>query len=1142
MPDIVRSPLAWWRVSLRRTRADWPIVAAAALITLLAVTLVAAGQIYPAAAAQAGLRQALADAPTADTTIEVSLYGPTTGAVPADAQVQAELQRLLASSGGTIVRDWQSTETLALPALPGAKAGDQAVVGFLDGLADHARLVAGAWPGSTAAVPGDALEFALQAGAAATLGLAIGDELDLVAHPSSRPEVVKARLVGTFEATSADDPYWNADALLLTGIHDNGSYQTFGPLIATQDDLLLHAAATAVHQEWRTIPDFDRFAVDDAPRFRQGVADLAGRLQAGRVDAHGPDFTVISGLAPILADAERSLLVSRAGVLLLTAQLAILAAYALVLTASLLVDHRRIDTALLRSRGAGVAQVAAAAAAEGLLFTVPAALVAPWLASAGLDLLNRAGPLADVGLRIVPVVAADSYLAAALAGIACVALLVLPAALAARGFAAEQGSLSRQETRTFGQRLGLDVALLAVTGIALWQLRLYGAPLTRTVQGSLGLDPLLVAAPGIGIVAGGILALRILPLLAVGVESVASRMRSLTVSLSTRQLARRPLRYTRSALLLMLAVSMGVFGLSYAATWSASQRDQAAYQTGADVRVTTGVPVTGLPAWALPSAYAGLPGVVGTMPVERRSGGVSFAASGSADLLAIDAAAAASIVLVRPDEASASLESLLAPLRDGRPAPKLFALPDGTSALRIAPRFTLGAIDLVHFNPLTGDSTTEPLDPATVGGLRVNVNATIRDARGQLYRVESGVVPYTGPETAIVLSLQPTTRRNAAAVAAAGARLEGPIELAALGIDVWLPDNTLTSDAVFGIATVAATADPAGPWADIALATAGPWAAKMSRGRDSLQVVPGGQARDTEVQLRGEGELGVVFGNGAAGASAVLTFVPRAAEPPPAAVAVIANRAFVASIGAVIGDTIDASIDGRPRQLAIRGVVDSFPTTDPEQPLLILDSTTLGLLRLIDTGTVRNPDEWWLATDAGAGPGVADALRQAPFDSAGVATAADAARRLGTDPLALGIIGALALGFVATGLFAMVGLTVSAAVSARQRRTEFALLRALGLSGRQLAGSLWLENGSVVIASLLAGTGLGLLIGWIVLPFVTVTQRAAAPVPPVLVEVPWDRIVLLDVASALALGVAVVVIGSVLRRLGVGSILRMGED
>ena len=70
------------------------------------------------------------------------------------------------------------------------------------------------------------------------------------------------------------------------------------------------------------------------------------------------------------------------------------------------------------------------------------------------------------------------------------------------------------------------------------------------------------------------------------------------------------------------------------------------------------------------------------------------------------------------------------------------------------------------------------------------------------------------------------------------------------------------------------------------------------------------------------------------------------------------------------------------------------------------------------------------------------------------------------------MIGALSLGFVVALVFAVIGLAVSAAVSARQRRTEFALLRALGLSSDQLSRWLWLENGSVVAISLLFGTRL----------------------------------------------------------------------
>ena len=143
---------------------------------------------------------------------------------------------------------------------------------------------------------------------------------------------------------------------------------------------------------------------------------------------------------------------------------------------------------------------------------------------------------------------------------------------------------------------------------------------------------------------------------------------------------------------------------------------------------------------------------------------------------------------------------------------------------------------------------------------------------------------------------------------------------------------------------------------------------------------------------------------------------------------------------------------------------------------------------------------------------------------------------------AAAIIGALLLGFVATGIFALVALVVGAAVSARQRRTEFALLRALGLTGRQLSGWLWLENASLVLVSLLAGTVIGVAISWIALPFITVTQQATTPVPGVVVLLPWDRIVVLDLVMLFALGIAVAILGAVLRRIGVGTILRLGED
>ena len=1132
---MLGSLLAGWRVSLHRSRADWPIVAAAWLITLLAAVLFSAGLIYPSAAAEAGLRRALADAPVEDAQIVVSLYGDAEDAGGLDAVVTPELTSATAALSGTIVRDWQGSQTLALPALPASDPDDQAIVGSMDGLADHATLVAGAWPVDVDD-PTAPIEVVVAGAVAQELGLEVGQEIALVGRRANEPIAVPTRVVGVFSIDSVDDPYWNGDEQLLAGIRDNSQYRTFGPFLTTRSDLLTLPGVPSLRLQWRIMPGFERLNVDDAGPLRTHVDAMAGLLQT----ASGEDFRVVSGLPQILADAERSLLVSRTGVLLLVAQLSILAAYAIILTASLLVDHRRLDTAMLRSRGAGTAQIAALGLAEGLLLAIPAVLVAPWLAVAALEVLNVAGPLAEVGLRISPRVTLEGYLAGGAAGMVSAVLLALPAVLSRRGFAAEQGGLSRQETRTFGQRMGIDIALLAVTGVALWQLRFYGAPLTQTIQGGLGLDPLLVAAPAIGLLAGGVVALRTLPLVAEAVEAAVSRGRGLVGTLSSRQLARRPLRYTRAALLLMLAMSMGVFSLSYAATWSGSQLDQAAYQAGADVRVSPSISSSGVPSWAIPATYAALPGAGEVSPVQRISDGVTFAAAGSADLLALDAGTAAGIVLVREDASGRPLGEMLPALRDGRPEPSLPALPEGAAWLRIVPRVDLGWLGEIVYDDETGEIEFRPVDPATVTGIRVSANAIVRDGRGLLHRVASAFVPLDA-QLSFDLPLQPTTEANAGAVRELGAGLVGPVALAGLGVDVSLPGELSSNDATIGVAEVSAATDPGGAWTPVPLA-AGTWDSKVAQGTGVFVDVPTTQVGGIAVEIGELSPITDIFGN-AGGPAARVIFAPAAVAAAIDVVPVIVNQAFLEGTATAPGDVVPATLDREVRQLRISGVIDTFPTTDPTRPLVIVDQATLGLLRLAATSDTRNPSEWWISTatddDAEALAGV---LRSAPFLSAEVVTAVGRARSLSTDPVALAIIGALALGFVTTGLFAVVGLTASAAVSARQRRTEFALLRALGLSGRQLSGSLWLENGSLVFVSLLAGTALGLLIGWLALPFVTVTQQAGAPIPSVLVHVPWDRIVLLDVVSALALGAAVLVLGGVLRRLGVGSVLRMGED
>ncbi len=127
-------------------------------------------------------------------------------------------------------------------------------------------------------------------------------------------------------------------------------------------------------------------------------------------------------------------------------------------------------------------------------------------------------------------------------------------------------------------------------------------------------------------------------------------------------------------------------------------------------------------------------------------------------------------------------------------------------------------------------------------------------------------------------------------------------------------------------------------------------------------------------------------------------------------------------------------------------------------------------------------------------------------------------------------------------MFSIVGFAVTATVSARERLVEFALIRALGMSRRQLGGWLGLEQGVLVLVSLALGTLVGVILTAVLLPLVILTQVGAMPVPATIVIYPWSTVLALELAVVSALAIVVIVMTLLLRRIGLGALLRLGED
>jgi len=398
---------AMLRVSLRRSLADWPIVLAAGLIVTISATLLAAGTMYTSAVSVASLHRVLADAPVTEANIQVSVRLPPDRIDPTDATVTAELRSGLGEIGGTVVRTGRS-DSFALPRPEQGGRTALAAVGFLEDLERQATLLVGAWPTDVEA-GANIVPVAVSETVAASLGLEVGQVIELHGRADAT-FVVRVRVDAIFTIDDRTAASWWEDEQVLEGVLTSERFVTYGPLFTTRVNLLGRATAGQLSFAWRALPAFDGLDPDEIDRVRARVEQLRTGMSAALESDAGT--AVATGLPELLTRTQRSLLVSRTGVLVLVIQLTALAAYAVLLSAGLLVEHRRAGTALLRSRGAGRNRLTQMALIEGIVLAGLAALVAPWLAAGVLRAFDSAGPLADIGLRIEAAVDPGAYVAA----------------------------------------------------------------------------------------------------------------------------------------------------------------------------------------------------------------------------------------------------------------------------------------------------------------------------------------------------------------------------------------------------------------------------------------------------------------------------------------------------------------------------------------------------------------------------------------------------------------------------------------------------------------------------------------------------------------------------------------------------------
>ncbi len=1093
---------------VRRARSSWLLLACVAVTVLLATGLAAVLWTFAGAVIPLGAQGILA-APQGRV---IGLSGEVdAGEAAADSQLIRATLRKAWPGVGFQMESALWADPLQLSSSAKNTAVRQIQPASAEGISAQATLTAGTWPGPPH--HGGPVPVALPAAAASQLHLTVGSVL--TGTPQSGGAPTSLQVTGLFRLRNPASPYWALDLLPLSGfsvqgfansyagLSAQGSSVTYGPAVV--NPAAFDGALTVSQGSWMVLPQAPAMARGNLEALNAGTSAAVSQLTVLLPDG----LNVTSSLPQLLAGIASTIVLTRSLFTIAALLLLLVAGAGLVLAARLLASVREEESALLRARGATRWQVVRPVLAEAVVLGAAAGLVG---VLSGTHLTGALARLADLRLASYTGrgIASLAWLSALAVLVVCVAVMAWPALHTLTPDAARlrRGRQARLATIAWA---GGDLALVALAAVAVWELRGYSA-VAHPATGSLGIDPVVALAPALALAGVALIPLRGLPLLARLADKATDHERRLAAAMVSWQIARRPIRQAGPVLLVVIATATTTLALAGYQSWRQSAADQASFAVGSDVRVDS--------AGELPLGATGE--ITQAKGVTAATSASLASISNGGQMIALDASTADKTILLRPDLSSLPLSTLWQRITPRQPSG--LALPGQPERLEVLA--TLGA----------GPHTSAAEVRSALGSL--TVMAWVQDAGGATYEIPANASPPAdGQPHSLVFMLSGSRQASY------------PLRLLGFTLTYTLPPFDAKSPAssptarlsVASLAVAATASGPFGrPFADGAALAA--W-----QGTGTSAYVPTGPPNPYGAMPPSDGAAPSILGwHSAAGGARQLTFntghdpsvavelsvalgpgvatgqVAIMAQPPSQVVPAIATSGYLAANRLSIGSTISVSLSGFSVTVRIVASVADFPTVFGQNGALIADLAEINDLLAANLAMPLPLTRWWLRTADGRIPRLPAGL------GLSVTSRASQQAALLDNPLLTAPRQAMLAVGVAAVLLGVLGFSVGVAASLRSRRTQSAVFAALGVGKNAQAGQLCLEQCALSLPAAAAGLLAGIGLAQLMVPAITLTADATAPVPWALVILPLGPAVGLALVTA-AVPVAAAAL-SVLRR------------
>ncbi len=145
-------------------------------------------------------------------------------------------------------------------------------------------------------------------------------------------------------------------------------------------------------------------------------------------------------------------------------------------------------------------------------------------------------------------------------------------------------------------------------------------------------------------------------------------------------------------------------------------------------------------------------------------------------------------------------------------------------------------------------------------------------------------------------------------------------------------------------------------------------------------------------------------------------------------------------------------------------------------------------------------------------------------------------------PTLQGMNGGLTLGFIITMIMAIIGFLIYWILSIKGRTLQFGILRAMGMTMREIIGMLGYEQILVSIVSIAMAFIIGGITSDIFVPLFQNMYDVEEQIPPFIVSAAASDYVKIYALIVIMLGGGFAILGSIIRKININKALKLGED